>query len=35
VDLGGDIRRILKNVKAKHTLLVSDSCFSGTSRAPP
>ena len=25
-----DIRRILKNVKAKHTLLVSDSCFSGT-----
>jgi len=25
-----DIRRILKNVKARHTLLVSDSCFSGT-----
>ena len=25
----GDIRRILKNVKARHTLLVSDSCFSG------
>jgi uncharacterized caspase-like protein len=25
-----DIRRILKSVKAKHTLLVSDSCFSGS-----
>jgi hypothetical protein len=25
-----EIRRIIKNIKAKHTLLVSDSCFSGT-----
>jgi hypothetical protein len=25
-----EIRRIVKNIKAKHTLLVSDSCFSGT-----
>lgn len=25
-----DIRRILRNVRARHTLLVSDSCFSGT-----
>ncbi|HTY63436.1 MAG TPA: caspase family protein [Acidobacteriota bacterium] len=25
-----EIRRIVKNIKAKHTLLISDSCFSGT-----
>jgi hypothetical protein len=25
-----EIRRIVKNIRAKHTLLVSDSCFSGT-----
>lgn len=25
-----DIRRIVRNIKARHTLLVSDSCFSGT-----
>lgn len=25
-----EIRRIVRNIKAKHTLLISDSCFSGT-----
>ena len=25
-----DIRRVIRNIKARHTLLVSDSCFSGT-----
>lgn len=25
-----EIRRIVKNIRARHTLLVSDSCFSGT-----
>jgi len=25
-----EIRRIVKNIRAKHTLLISDSCFSGT-----
>ena len=25
-----DIRRIIRNVRARHTLLMSDSCFSGT-----
>jgi hypothetical protein len=25
-----EIRRIIRNIRAKHTLLISDSCFSGT-----